>query len=228
MMRHRLRRVRRRWIVVLAAAAVGAFTAVGFAATLTVHSWDLWAGQQALTVGVCTITGNNDAGTMTDTYVNQASPSTNYYSSTTLPVKPTSGSQEWVYIWFNLSTCNIPATGAADSATITLTASGVPSPTRILTVQPMSSSETNSSATWNNVQSVTYGTPTETFVTPSSAGGTALIFAAGNVDAAIKGGNFWGWRISDGGSTSASDTTTFVSSNGASGSRPTLTIIYGY
>ena len=228
MMRHLLRRVRRRWIVVLAAAAVGAFTAVGFAATLTVQSWDLWAGQQALTVGVCTITGNNDAGTMTDTYVNQASPSTNYYSSTTLPVKPNSGSQEWVYIWFNLSTCNIPATGAADSATVTLTASGVPSPTRILTVQPMSSSETNSSATWNNVQSVTYGTPTETFVTPSSAGGTALIFAAGNVDAAIKGGNFWGWRISDGGSTSASDTTTFVSSNGASGSRPTLTIIYGY
>jgi hypothetical protein len=221
-------RLRRRWIVVAAAAAIGACTAVAFAATLTVGSWHLWAGQQNLTVGVCTITGNNDNTVMTDTYVNQASPSTNFYSSTTLPVKPNSGSQEWAYIWFNLSTCNIPATGAADSATVTLTVSGVPSPTRILTVQPMSSSETNSSATWNNVQSVTYGTPTETFVTPSSAGGTVAILAAGNIDPAVKGGNYWGWRISDGGSTSANDTTTIVSSNGAAGSRPTLTIIYGY
>jgi hypothetical protein len=225
--RARRLRLRRRWIVVLAAATIGACTAVGFAATLSVGSWHLWAGQQSLTVGVCTITGNNDNTVMTDTYVNQASPTTNYYSSATLPIKPNAGSQEWAYIWFNLSTCNIPTTGAADSATITLTASGVPSPARTLTVQPISSSETNGSATWNNVQSVTYGTPTETIVTPSSAG-TVLIFAAGNVDAAVKGGNLWGWRISDGGSTSASDTTTFVSSNGAAGSRPVLTIIYGY
>jgi hypothetical protein len=226
--RARRLRLRRRWIVVLAAAAIGACTAVGFAATLAVGSWHLWAGQQSLTLGVCTITGNNDSGLMTDTYVNQASASTNFYSATTMSVKPNSGAQEWTYIWFNINSCNIPTTGAADSATMVLTTSAVPSPVRTLTVQPMSSSETNSSATWNSVQSVTYGTPTETFVTPSSAGGTATIFAAGNVDGWVKGANYWGWRISDGGTTSASDTTTFVTSNGASGSRPTLTIIYGY
>ncbi len=214
-------RIRRRWIAVIAAGALGAGTTVAFAATLGVGSWHLWAGADNLSLGVCTLTGST---TTSDTYVNQSSSGSNYSSATTMAVHPNSGSQEWAFVWFNVASCGIPTTGAADAATLVFVASGVPSPSRTLTLQPVTSSFTFSSVTWNNAQSLTYGTPTESFATPASAGSGVGFYVTQNVDNWIKGTANYGWRISDGGSNTGT-TATFYTSNSAS-NQPQLQIIW--
>jgi hypothetical protein len=102
-----------------------------------------------------------------------------------------------------------------------------PGSARTLTVQPITSSENNSSATWTNSQTVTYGTPTETFVTPTSAGGSVTISVTANSDAWIKGATDWGFRIYDAGSSASNDTTVLYSDNGPAADVPVLTIAYG-
>jgi hypothetical protein len=220
-------RLRRRWIFVVAAAAIGACTAVGFAATLTVGSWHLWAGSQTVSTGTCLLTGSANQNYTTDTYVNQASAGTNYESATTLSIKPDSGSQEWAYLWFNVPACGVATTGAATNATLKLYVSTPPGSARTLTVQPITSSENNSSATWTNSQTVTYGTPTETFVTPTSAGGSVTISVTANSDAWIKGATDWGFRIYDAGSSASNDTTVLYADNGPTADVPVLTIAWG-
>jgi hypothetical protein len=206
-------------IFVAAALAIG--TGVGFAATLNVGSDHLWAGTQTLTKSTCTLTGTTTA---TDTYVSQASPSSSFGSGTTLVVQPNTGSQEWAFIRFDLSSCAIPATGGADSATLKLTITSAPRSSRTLTVTPVLSTWSNTT-TWNAAQSLSYDTPTTTFATGTSTG-TLSIPVTVDVDALIKSSTANdGWRISDGGSTSTKDTTTFASSNATSG-KPQLVINY--
>src|ERR1700745_3453332 len=102
---------------------VAATTTTAFAATLNVSSWHLWAGSQALTKAQCTLSGT---ASTTDTYVDEQNASTSFGSSTTLPVAPKSGKQNWAFVRFDLSSCNIPSTGGADSATLTMTITTAP------------------------------------------------------------------------------------------------------
>ena len=211
-----------RRIAVVVAATLGFGTATGFAATLTVGSWHIWSGSQTLTKTTCTLTGSAVAN---DTYVDQAHASTNYGTATTMLVKPDTGYRQWSLVHFDLSSCNIPTTGGADTATLKLYIATAPSPSRTLTVTSELTAFTATTLTWTQAQSLSYGATTTTFTT-GAAGTTASIPVTIDVDALIKNTSAsYGWRISDTGTSSASDTTAFNTLN-ATSNNPQLVINY--
>jgi hypothetical protein len=211
-----------RRIAVVVAATLGFGTAAGFAATLTVGSWHLWGGSQTLTKTTCpTLSGTTQS---TDTYVVQSTPNSSFGGNSTMLVKSPSGSQDWSFVRFDLSSCAIPTSGGADSATLSLYVQTAPGTSRTLTVTPVLSSWSGT-LTWTTAQSLSYGTATNTIVTGTTTGAkTALVTV--DVDALIKNPTAnYGWRISDGGATTA--TTTFgTSENTTASHRPQLSINY--
>jgi len=211
-----------RRIAIIVAATLGFGAAAGFAATLTVGSWHLWAGSQTLTKTTCpTLSGTTQS---TDTYVVQSTPTSSFGTSTTMLVKAPSGSQDWSFVRFDLSSCAIPTSGGADSATLTLYVQTAPGTSRTLTVTPVLSSWSGT-LTWNTAQTLTYGTATTTVVTGTTTGAKTATVTV-DVDSLIKNPTAnYGWRISDGGSTTA--TTTFgTSENTTASHRPQLSINY--
>lgn len=221
-MLRRLRPTPRR-LAVLVAATVGVGAGVGYAASLTVNSWHLWAGSQPLTKAQCTLTG---ATSTTNTYVTQFSANNNYSGSTTMLVRSNSGSQDWSFVRFDLSKCPIaiPTTGGADTATLTLFITSTPA-SRTLTVTPVLTTWA-STLTWNQAQLLTYGTQTTTIATGATGNTAKSATVTVDVDSLIKNptANF-GWRISDSGTGNA--TTTFgTSANAIAADRPQLVINY--
>ena len=218
----RLRLTPRR-VAVLLAATVGIGAGVAYAATLTVGSWHLWAGSQTLTKGTCTLTGTTQT---TDTDVVQATPGTANGSGTTMLVKSNAGSADWSFVSFNLSSCAIPTTGGADSATLTLFITTAPATSRTVTLTPVLTTWSNT-LTWTTAQALSYGGAATTTITTGTTNNTAKTATVTvDIDALIKNtsANF-GWRLSDTGATSA--TTTFATSDNATSARhPQLVINY--
>ena len=220
----RLRLTPRRVAVVLAA-TVGIGAGVAYAATLTVGSWHLWAGSQTLTKSTCTLTGTTQS---TDTYVNNTSVNSNYGSNTTMLVRPNATNQQWSFVAFSVSSCGLPTTAGADTATLKLTITSTPNSSRTLTVTPVLSSWSETGLTWNGAQSLSYGSTTTTFSTGTTNNATLSIPVTVDVDALIKNPSAsYGWRITDGGSQATGDTSTFATSeNGTSSRHPQLVIDY--
>jgi hypothetical protein len=211
----------KRAVVLFVIATVTLGIGTGFAATLNVGSHHLWAGTQTLTKSSCTLTGTSQT---TDTYVNQASPTNSYGTGATTLVQPNSGAEKQTLIRFDLSSCNIPATGGADSATLTLVVTSAPKKSRTLTVTPITSTW-SSTTTWNSAPTVG-PSPTTTFSTGVADNASISIPVTIDVDDLIKSSAAnYGWRISDQGSSAAQDTTTFASSDAAS-NKPRLMVNY--
>jgi hypothetical protein len=207
-------------LLLVLAVLTGLGAGVGYAATLAVGSTHLWAGTQSLTKATCTLSGTTQT---TDTYVDQNHAGSQFSSATTMVVKPDASKQQWTFVRFDLSSCNLPTSGGADTATLSLRITTAPGASRTLTVTPVTSSW-SSTLTWTQAQSLSYGGTTTTFSTGSTNNVTVNIAVTVDVDALIKSASAnYGWRISDGGSSATSDATTFASSNAAS-NRPTLTI----
>jgi hypothetical protein len=203
-------------LVVAAALTLGAGAAYG--ATVTVGSWHLWAGGQTLTKGTCTVTG------ATDTYVASKYPTTSYAGTPLLEVRPDTKQTLWTFVRFDLSSCGLPTTAGADSATLNLVLAAVPKAGRTLTVTPVLGTW-SPSLTWQQAQSLSYGPTTTTFATGTTPGVTLSVPVTVDVDAVIKDPNAsYGWRISDTGATTSDDTTVFASS--ATQSPPRLVIAY--
>jgi len=211
-----------RRLLLVVAATLGAGAAVASAATLGVGSWHLWTGSQTLTKGTCTLTG---VVTTTDTYVAEGSPTSSFGTSTTMQVAPNTGAQKWSFVTFDLSSCSIPTSGGADTATLKLVVTVTPRKSRTLTIAPVLSSWSGA-LTWNGAQSLAYGSTTTTFSTGTTNGATLSIPVTVDVDALIKNPTAsFGWRISDGGATATQDTTTFATAQASSG-LPQLVIDY--
>jgi hypothetical protein len=211
-----------RRILLLLALLTGVGAGVGYAATLVVSSTHLWAGTQSLTKSSCTLTGTSQT---TDTYVDQSKATNQFGGAATMLVKPDATKQQWTFVRFDLSSCNIPTSGGADSATLSLFIKTAPTADRVLSVTPVTSTWA-STLTWNSAQSLAYGSQTTTFHTGATNNSTVNIPVTIDVDALIKSASANdGWRISDGGSAVAGDATTFNTSSAGSG-RPTLTINY--
>ena len=211
----------KRPLVLALIAATAIATGTGFAATLAVGSNHLWAGSQTLTKATCTLTGTTQT---TDTYVSQSNATSSFGTGTTMLVQPDAGSQKWAFVRFDLSSCAIPTTGGADTATLQLRITSAPKNSRTLTVTPIASTWANT-VTWNSVPTFA-GSATTTFATGSANNTTVNIPVTIDVDDLIKSSTAnYGWRISDGGSSAAQDTTTFASSNAAS-NKPQLVINY--
>lgn len=210
--------MKRLLLLLVATLAIG--TGVGFAATLGIGSNHLWAGSQSLTKGTCTVTG------ATDTYVNESSKSSSYGSATVLDVNPDSGSRRWSFLKFDLSSCSLPTTGGADSATLSLYVTNAPILTETLTLTKVTGSW-STSLTWNSAQSLSYGGTTDSAGSGRSTGTWVDFTVTGDVDDFIKGGANNGWRLSEsgGGYGTTYDLTEFSSSN-ASSNKPKLVINY--
>jgi hypothetical protein len=217
--------MRLRLLAILIAATVGIGTTSAFAATLGIGSWHLWTGSQTLTKGTCTVSG---ATNVFDTYVLESSPNANFGSATTMITKAsTTGGREWMFIRFDLSSCALPTTGGADSATMKLVVKTTAGVNRTLTVTPVLATWLET-VTWTAAQLLTLGSsPTTTFSTGTTNGATLSVPVTIDIDALIKNPTAnYGWLISDGGST-ANSTTTFNSVEAANSTlRPTLVINY--
>ncbi len=200
-----------------------ACTTSAFAATLNVASWHLWTGSQTLTKSSCTLTGTS---VTTDTYADEAHAGDNS-TANTMKVAPGAGTQMWTFVRFDLSSCSIPTTGGADTATLSLRITNAPASDRTLAVTPVLSTWTGASlASFSGATSLGYGSTTTTFTTGTTNNVTKSFPVTIDVDALIKSSTAnYGWRITDGGSGTA--TTTIASANNATaGNRPQLMINY--
>jgi hypothetical protein len=216
---------RLKWIAVLVAATAGASTAIGFAATLDVGSWHLWAGAQTLTKGTCTITA---ASSIVDTYVRESSLTSSFGTATTTTVRADAGLRNWTFIRFDLSSCALPVTAGADSATLKLVVRTTAAGGRTLTVTPVLAT-LDGTLTWTQAQSLPFGSSaTTTFATGTTNGATLSIPVTVDVDALIKSSTaLYGWRIADLGSTATANTTIFNAAEATTASlRPQLVVNY--
>jgi hypothetical protein len=216
--------VKKRTLLFVVVATIAAGSSVAYAATLGVSSWHLWAGGQTLTKATCTVTG-----AQTDTYVNQASATSSFGSAATLGVVPAGDApkQQWTFVKFDLSSCNIPATGGADSATLSLYLSTAPTTSFNYDLTRVTSAW-GGTLTWNQAQSLTYAGSATTSVAGGTTSGVRISFpVTGDVDAFIKGGADFGWRVSATGSgqNAVKDTAKFASTDSGS-NVPTLTVNY--
>ena len=210
-----------RRVLLLILATVGIGGSVAYAATLTVGSGHLWAGGQTLTKGTCTLQGTSST---TDTYVDEQNPTSSFGGATTLSVGPKTNKRTWALVRFDLSSCGIPATGGADSATLNLRITTAPGSSQTLDVSTISSTW-NGSTTWNTVPST--GSPFASITTGTTSNVTKGVTVTADVDALIKNGAAnYGWLISEA-SSSSNVTTLFGSSeNATAGNRPQLVINY--
>jgi hypothetical protein len=213
---------RRLLLLLVVTIAVG--SSVAYAASLNVSSWHIWAGSQSLTKATCTVTG-----ALTDTYVDQSSGPSGFGTAATLNVVPSGDSpkQQWTFVGFDLSSCNIPTAGGADSATLSLYLSTAPTTSFNFDVTRVTSAWAGT-LTWTQAQALTYaGSPTTSVAGGTTAGVWISFPVTVDVDSFIKGGSNYGWRISDTGSgvNLAKDTAKFASTDSGA-NVPTLTINY--
>jgi hypothetical protein len=212
-----------RRLLILLALTLGVASSVAYAASLNVTSWRLWAGSQTLTKATCTVTG-----ALVDTYVDQNSPTTGFGAAATMTLIPSGDTpkQAWVFVKFDLSSCNIPTTGGADSATLSLFLSTAPTTSFNFDVTRVTSTWA-STLTWNQAQALTYAGSATTSTAGGTTTGVKTFTVTSDVDSFIKGGSNFGWRVSDTGSGQnlVKDTAVFASTDSGT-NVPTLAINY--
>jgi hypothetical protein len=204
-------------IALLLAATVVAGLGTAYATTLSASSSKLWGGQQTLKKNTCIF------NTASDTWVDQANP-TATHASGDLSVSDRGGSVREALVTFDLSSCGLPTTAGADSATLTLNLTSSTRSNHTISVYPVSSAWSPSTLTWNGLSGLTVGsTPTTTFA--SSTGAKTIVVTA-QVDAAIKSGALWGWLLVDTAGPSTSTSTFASAENSNTSNRPYLTVTY--
>ncbi len=212
-----------RRLALLFAVTIAASTSTAFAASLSVGSWHIWAGSQALTKATCTLSGTSST---TDTDVDEKFPTATAGGSTTLSVGPKSGQRTWTFVRFDLLSCNIPATGGADSATLSLRITAAPASTRTLDVTPVLSTW-DGTLTWNGAQTLSYGANFATITTGTVSNVTKSVTVTADIDALIKNGSAsFGWRISE--ASGVTNVTTLFGSaeNATAANQPQLVVNY--
>jgi hypothetical protein len=220
--------VKTRVIAVLIAATLGAGTATAYAATLGIGSWHLWTGSQTLTKGTCTITSTSSANAISDTYVSEAATTTNFGSATTMNVRADVGNRAWTFVRFDLSSCALPTTAGADTATLKLVVKTPANNSRTLTATAVLATWAESLLAAPAFALPYASAPTTTFATGTTAGATLSIPVTIDIDALIKNSSAnYGWRIDDEGTTTKANLTVFNSSEATNASnRPQLVINY--
>jgi len=213
----------RRLALIVLAVTIAASISTAFAASLGVGSWHIWAGSQTLTKATCTLSGTTST---TDTYVDENAVTSSFGGGTTLIVGPKTSKRTWAFVRFDLSSCNIPSTGGADSATLNLHITTAPTSTQTLDVTPVLSTW-GGTTTWTGAQTLSYGANFATITTGTVSNVTKSVTVTADIDALIKnGGANFGWRISAAAS-AANVTTVFGSAeNATAANQPQLVVNY--
>jgi hypothetical protein len=207
----------------LAAALVAgsfAFAGVAYAASLGLSSSKLHVWSQTLTKGTCTPT------TTDDTYVQQNMPTSTAGATSQTLIVSSGGPPgvDYAFIRFDLSSCSLPTTAGADSATLTLNIGMMGASTDTISLFPVTSSWSSSTLNWNGVSGLTIGSTATASFTGSM--GSHAITVTSDVDAAIKAGALWGWELRD--TTSGPGAQTQIQSSEAmmAMNRPSLSVSY--
>lgn len=200
------------------ALALASFTLAGigvaYAATLSTASAQLWAGGQTLTKTTCSLGAS-------DTWVDEGSPTATNGGDATLSIQSKNHTRQVALVRFDLASCNLPTTGGADSATLTLTVTGATKTNHTISLFPVTSSWSPATLTWDSAQSLTVGSTAVGSFAAST--GVKTIAVTAEIDAAIKAGAFWGWELVD--TSNGTATTTIASSSATAASdRPALEI----
>jgi hypothetical protein len=208
-------RITRRRLTIAVLVGTLSSIGVGYAASLGLASKQLHAWSQTLTKNTCAPTSSDD------TYVQQAmASSTAGGTATTLTISPVALAQDYAFIRFDLSSCNLPTTAGADNATLTVNVTTNGNDT--ISLFPVTSSWSSSTLNWNGVSSLTIGSsPTASF--SSSTTGTKTVTVTADVDAAIKAGTLWGWELR---ATSGTAIVAVGAVDGPSSKRASMSISY--
>lgn len=214
-----MRRLRPTPLRLAAAILLGAVacTGVAYAATLGVGTKKLYAWGQTLTKSTCSLNYTAED----DTYVQQSKPTTTAGSSTTLTIVG-GGHPDYAFIRFDLTSCALPATGGADSATLTVTVNAKSNDT--ISLFPVYSSWSGATLTWNLATATGFqigSTATTSFV-PAVNGTAYTLTVTADVDAAIKAGTLWGWALED--TSGGATTKLFAANTTTAAQRPTLSV----
>ncbi len=164
------------------------------------------------------VTGSS---TTKDTYVNQASPSTNYYLSDYLKVGKSGGKEMWSLIKFDLP--SIPASNVTN-AKIRLKYDSGSRPSSLY-ANRVTSSWTSNGVCWNNRPNVNMGSDAANRSTKGALDGADwyVLHVTTSTKNMLKGTTNNGWKIHDSGLGSSSSTT-YRSSDYASPYKPELVI----
>jgi hypothetical protein len=222
----------------LIALALGLSATHAFAASLNLGS------QSLAVVRTCAVTAaTTSTNSVADASVRQASPTSNFGTSTTNDVASASGANRRLYVSFDLSGCtpSIPATATVRVATLRLYASVLPANCRTLDIFRVTSSWTEAGVTWNNqpfgttINNPAQSARTDSFDagTPGSCENKAVGYVTGatvtsDVAAFVTGTANYGWMIRDDSEDSNQPrTTTFSAKNlGTLAQAPQLVVTY--
>lgn len=220
-------------------AVSGAMTLqVGAAASLNVGS------QQITPYRSCTITATPSSTTaVSDVGVREATPTTNFGTSTTNSVSSANGANQRIYIRFDLTQCSptIPSSATIRLATLRIYASALPAACRTIDIFRSTATWTEASITWTNqpfgttLNNPASGSRTGSFNvgTPAGCQNLAAGYVVGatvttDVAAWVGGTTNFGWMLRDDVEASATTrTTTFSAKNlGTLAQAPQLVITY--
>ena len=210
----------------------------GAAASLSVGS------QQITPYRSCTITATPSSTTaVVDAGVREATPTTNFGTSTTNSVSSAAAANQRMYIRFDLTQCSptIPSTATIRLATLRIYVSALPAACRTIDIFRSTVTWTEAAITWNNqpfgttLNNPASGSRTGSFNvgTPAGCQNLAAGYVVGavvtsDVAAFVSGTSNFGWMLRDDVEASATArTTTFSAKNlGTLAQAPQLVITY--
>jgi hypothetical protein len=201
------------------AALVGVATVGAWASPMTVSSGRLAAVSLPVTITSDSFTADADA------YTQQASPTTNASTGTTMDVASAVSANKRSFVHFDLTT--IPTDARVQSATLQLRMSAAPAASRTYEVDKTNATWDGSTITWSNMPTTAAATATVASGTSSGVNLTwdvttdVALFVAGSVT-----NN--GWQVKDSAESSTTATTASfrTSEFSSAGQRPTLSVVY--
>ena len=157
---------------------------------MSVTSGQVGAARQSLTKGSCQL----DASAASDTSMPTRSKRNDTNGGdTTLQIRNNKNRVDNAFLRFDLGSCNVPTTGGADAATLTIVVTSATRTNHTVSLYPVTSSWSPSTLSWNAAQSLTIGsTPTDSFTTTT---GAHTLTVTADLDAAVRGGTLWGWEL---------------------------------
>ena len=207
----------------IAIAAALAFAVSGVAVA---HGASVAVTSKRLSVAALPVTLTTVSLTsVADTFANQASPSTNSGTATTMNVESATSANRRSFVRFDLS--GIPATARVEQATLRVTMSTAPSATRNYEVDKVAASWGETTLTWSNMPAASSATATMASGTTSGVNLTWDVTTDAKTFVANSATNF-GWQTKDTAeSSSTARTATFRTREWTTAAqRPTLTVVY--
>lgn len=176
------------------AVLVGVFgVGIAIAASLGVTSGRLTVSTGASSIAATTCSLN---AATNDSYVSQASPTSNFGTATTMSVRSSLTANMRAFVHFNLASCSIPANALVTDASLKLFMNSAPTASRSYDAHRVTASWTEAAVTWSNQPAVA-ASATSTVATGTTSNVTVKWTVSSDVQSYLDGTTNYGWRIKD-------------------------------